>query len=318
MEPALTKISREPGTHRISFSPTGDYYLDTFSNATQPPSLKLHDRDGNPVLTLAKPRTALAEELAIRPPEFFTIPTREGFEMPAEILKPADFDPSKAYPIIFHIYAGPSAPTVFNAWRTDRYFDQLLLREGFLVVRFDHPSAAGISKTLENRVNRMMSGPIEMADIVDGVRWLKEKPWVDGNRFGIWGWSGGGSFTLNAMTNTTEFKAGISVAPVTDWRFYDTKWAEFTMKTPSENPEGYTKTSFLESAPNLHGRLLLVHGTYDDNVHPRNSWVFIEELVQAGIQFDMMMYPMRKHGISDRPARRHLFNKMLEFWRDSL
>ena len=130
--------------------------------------------------------------------------------------------------------------------------------------------------------------------------------------------SGGGSFTLNLMTNTEEFQAGVSVAPVTDWHYYDTKWAEFTMKRPIDNPDGYEKTSFVKTAKNLHGSLLLVHGTYDDNVHPQNSWHFIDELVKANIDFDMMFYPMRKHGIADDPARIHLYNKMLKFWKEKL
>ena len=120
------------------------------------------------------------------------------------------------------------------------------------------------------------------------------------------------------MTNTREFKAGISGAPVTDWHYYDTKWGEFAMKRPQDNPEGYDKTSFVKSAKNLHGRLLLIHGTYDDNVHPQNSWHFIDELIKENIMFDMMFYPMRKHGFGDKPARIHRQNKMLEFWQKYL
>ncbi len=314
----MERLTKRDGTHRIICSPNGKYYFDTFSNITTLPSLNLHKNNGERLHELAPPRKEMFSEIGFKYPELFTIPTSDGFPMPAEILKPKDFDASKAYPIIYHIYAGPSAPTVFNAWNRNRYFDQILLRNGYLVVRFDHRSATAISKILENRLHKLMSGPIEMRDIVDGVKWLKSQPYVDGERFGIWGWSGGGSFTLNAMTNTQEFKAGISVAPVTDWHYYDTKWAEFTMKRPQDNPGGYERTSFVKSAKNLHGRLLLVHGTYDDNVHPQNSWAFIEELVQAGIPFDMMFYPMRKHGIKDRPARRHLFNKMVVFWQENL
>ena len=164
----------------------------------------------------------------------------------------------------------------------------------------------------------MISGPIEMEDIVDGIQWLKSKDYVDEDRVGIWGWSGGGSFTLNAMTNTPEFKAGISGAPVTDWRYYDTKWGEFAMKRPQDNPEGYDKTSFVKTAKNLEGRLLLIHGTYDDNVHPQNSWHFIDELIKHDIMFDMMFYPMRMHGFKDTPAQVHRQKKMIEFWRNYL
>ncbi|RMF59309.1 MAG: S9 family peptidase [Calditrichaeota bacterium] len=314
----MQRLSRQDGVHQITFSPNARFYFDRFSNGKTPPSLSLYRNDGKVQQILAEPRTDLAAQLHIQPPEFFTIPTSDGFPMPAEILKPADFDPNKKYPIIYHIYAGPSAPTVFNSWNTARYFDQILLRNGYLVVRFDHRSATAISKKLENRLLKLMSGPIEMKDIVDGVKWLKSQPYVDPDRFGIWGWSGGGSFTLNAMTRSGEFKAGIAVAPVTDWHYYDTKWAEFAMKRPQDNPEGYEKTSLVNIAKNLHGRLLLVHGTYDDNVHPQNSWAFMEQLIQHNIQFDVMFYPMRKHGISDRPARKHLYTKMLEFWQKNL
>ena len=315
----LQRITREEGVHKVSFSPDGKYYFDTYSNINTLPTLALYSRDGERLTMIAEPRPELLEELQLQTPELFTIPTTDGFLMPAQILKPKDFNPGKKYPLIFNIYGGPSAPTVFNRWQgLSLFFDNMLLNRGYLVVKFDHRSATAISKKLENRLLKMASGPREIVDIVDGIRWLKSQPYVDPNRVGIWGWSGGGSFTLNSMTNTREFKAGISVAPVTDWHYYDTKWAEFTMKRPQDNPEGYEKTSFVKTAKNLHGRLLLVHGTYDDNVHPQNSWHFIDELVKENIMFDMMFYPMRKHGIADDPAKIHLYNKMLEFWQEYL
>ncbi|KAA3618778.1 MAG: hypothetical protein DWQ05_07405 [Calditrichaeota bacterium] len=314
----MERLTEGDGTHAISFSPDGKYYFDTFSNVRTQPSLSLNDSKGKSIKILSEPRPELVEALDFQYPEFFTIPTSDGFLMPAEILKPKDFNANKKYPVIMNIYGGPSAPTVANSWNRGHYFDQILIKKGYLVVRFDHRAAAGISKKFENLLLKKFIGPVELADIIDGVKWLKSQPWVDGDRFGIWGWSGGGSFTLHTMTRSKEFKAGISVAPVTDWHFYDTKWAEFAMKTPQENPEGYKNTSILRHAKNLHGRLLLVHGTYDDNVHPQNAWSFIEELVQANIPFDMMFYPMRKHGIADRAARIHLFNKMLEFWEENL
>ena len=155
----------------------------------------------------------------------------------------------------------------------------------------------------------------ELNDIVTGVKWLKAQPWVDPARVGVWGWSGGGTSTLLAMTRSQEFKAGIAVAAVTDWRYYDTKFAETYMKTPADNPEGYENFSLVRRAKDLHGRLMLVFGSYDDNVHPQNEWSFIDELIKANKPFDLMVYPMRKHPIDDRPARIHLFQKMLEFWK---
>jgi dipeptidyl-peptidase 4 len=159
---------------------------------------------------------------------------------------------------------------------------------------------------------------VEVADLVDAVRWLKSQPYVDPARIGIWGWSGGGTTTLAALTRSEEFKAGIAVAPETDHRYYDSKYVEAYMKTPEENAEGYEDVSLVKRAKDLHGRLLLVFGTYDDNVHPQNSLSFADELVKAGRPFDVMVYPMRKHGIDDREARRHLFKKMLDFWKTAL
>jgi dipeptidyl-peptidase-4 len=147
---------------------------------------------------------------------------------------------------------------------------------------------------------------------------LKKQPFVDKDRVGIWGHSGGGMYTLLAMTRSQEFKAGIAVAPVTDWLYYDTRYTEFAMKTPRENPEGYEHTSLVKRAAALHGRLLLIHGTYDDNVHIQNSWAFADELIRHNIQFDLMIYPMRKHGISDTPAKIHMYTRMLEFWMENL
>ncbi len=314
----MARLSSQDGIHSVDFSPDSRYYFDSFSNVQTLPSLAVYKNDGKWLNTISKPRPELVEALDFQYPEIFYIPTSDGFMMPAEILKPKDFDPGKKYPVIMNIYGGPSAPTVSNVWNSGHYFDQILVEKGYLVVRFDHRAAAGVSKKFENMILKQFIGPIELADILDGIQWLKAQSWMDEQRFGMWGWSGGGTFTLFSMTNSKEIKAGIAVAPMTDWHYYDTKWAEFAMKTPQENPDGYEMTSLIPDAKNLYGRLLLVSGTYDDNVHPQNSWNFIEELIKANKPFDMMFYPMRKHGIADRPARIHLFNKMLEFWEEHL
>jgi dipeptidyl-peptidase-4 len=167
-------------------------------------------------------------------------------------------------------------------------------------------------------VLNQMIGPLELSDLMDAVKWVKSQPYVDPDRVGMWGWSYGGCYTLLGMTQSKEFKAGIAVAPVSDQRFHEPKWAEFSMKTPQENLEAWEKVSLLQYAKDLHGRLMLVHGTYDDNVRIQNTWAFVDELIKAGKNFDMMIYPMRKHGIADRPARIHLFKKMVEFWTKNL
>jgi dipeptidyl-peptidase-4 len=254
----------------------------------------------------------------MRAPEHFSIRTSDGFEMPAQLLKPAGFQPWRRYPVIMHVYGGPAAPVVADAWPSRNYFDQVLLNHGYLVFRCDNRSATARSKALENGILHDAWGSGELADLLEAIGWLKSQPWVDPDRVGIWGWSGGGSFTLRAMTGSGEFRAGISVAPVTDWDYYDTIWTEAFMKRPQDNPEGYERTSIVRKAPELRGSLLIVHGTHDDNVHPQNTLHFVNELIRAGIQFEMMLYPGRKHGIRDAPARRHLYRKMLAFWQSNL
>jgi dipeptidyl-peptidase-4 len=220
--------------------------------------------------------------------------------------------------VILRVYGGTGVPLVEDEWDRSALFDQLLVQRGYVVASIDNRTATAASKTIENLAlfDEWGEGPLK--DLLDGVRWLKAQPWVDGERLGVWGRSGGGYFTLAAMTKSKEFKAGVSIAPVTDWRYYDTKSTEAYMRTPAENPDGYESTNLVARAKDLHGRLLIVWGTYDDNVHPQNSLAFVDALIAGGKDFDMMAYPMRKHGIDDRAARAHLYEKMLEFWKTRL
>ena len=149
------------------------------------------------------------------------------------------------------------------------------------------------------------------------MEWLKAQPYIDDEQVGVWGWSGGGAMTLQSMTSSKEFAAGVAVAPVSDWRYYDTIYTERYMKRPQDNEAGYESTSNAERAGELHGRLMMVHGTYDDNVHPQNTWSFTDGLIEAGITYDMLIYPMRKHGISDDAAQAHVYKSMLEFWQNN-
>ena len=237
--------------------------------------------------------------------------------MPARLLRPKGFRPDRRYPVIIYVYGGPSAPSVWNTWTGNLLSDQLYLAEGFVLLTVDNRAATGISKKLENTIVNGALEP-ETADLLDAVRWLKRQPWVDPGRVGVWGWSGGGTMTLSLMTRSKELKAGISGAPVTDWRYYDAKWAEALVGMPDENPEGYARASLVKRAGELHGRLLLVHGTYDDNVHPQNTQAFADALVQSGKLFEQMIYPMRKHGVSDLPGAMHLQRTMLDFWKRNL
>jgi dipeptidyl-peptidase-4 len=317
----LTKLSQEVGWHSVVMSPDSHYYVDRFSNIHTPPAISLHSSDGKPIQVIAAARTQLVPE-GIQYPELITIPATDGFPMPAQILRPRDFDPARRYPVILYIYGGPSAPAVVDTWQSDNVipgllFNNMMAADGYIMVAIDDRAATGISKKLEDM---MAKDPVasETADWLAGVRWLKSQPWVDGSRIGVWGWSGGGTNTLNLMTHSKEFKAGIAVAPVTDIRYYDSKFAEWIFKLPQDHPDAYDRASPLKHAADLSGRLLLIYGTYDDNVHPQNEEAFIDALVKAGKYFDLMIYPMRKHDISDRAAKIHLYEQMREFWKSHL
>jgi dipeptidyl-peptidase-4 len=313
-------VSAETGTHAIRFSPGGTQFLDAHSALDRLPRLQLRNRDGLPQVTLAEVDPALPGSLGLQPWERFTVAAADGTALPAMLLKPRDFDPAQRYPVVVFVYGGPSAPTVRDAWQGGRrgLYHQMLAASGAAVFLVDNRSAAARSHAETARVVRRAYGPLERADLLDGVAWLQQQPWVNAERIGIWGWSGGGTTTLSAMTGSDAFVAGVAVAPLTDLRYYDTVYAERYMKRPQDNTEGYVEVALVPKAADLHGRLLLVHGTYDDNVHPQSTWAFSDALIEADILFDMLIYPMRKHGISDDAAQRHLYHSMLEFWRREL
>ena len=312
----MQRMTTEGGSHRIWFRPDGEYYLDAWSALDRPPALNLHGPDGARLATITASADNIPERFDLRSWEMFTVDARDGFSMPAMMLKPRFFDEEKKYPVIVYVYGGPSAPTVVNAWggNARSMYHQLLADQDVVVFYVDNRSAAGKSKTDANTILRQLYGPVEVNDLLDGIQWLKSQPYIDNERVGIWGWSGGGAMTLQAMTSSEEFAAGVAVAPVSDWHYYDTIYTERYMKRPQDNEDGYAATSHAKRAADIHGRLMLVHGTYDDNVHPQNSWSFADEMIEAGITLDMMIYPMRKHGIADDAAQLHVYKTMLEFW----
>jgi dipeptidyl-peptidase-4 len=312
----LQRITSTDGSHSILFQPEGNYYLDTSSAINRPPSLTLFRASGEEEREITAAASAVAERFDLQQWEMTSVKARDGFDMPAMMLKPGLFDPDRKYPAVIYVYGGPSAPTVVNAWPGGArgYFHQMLADSGVVVFYVDNRSAAGRSKIDANTILKQLYGPVELNDLLDGVAWLKAQPYIDADRVGIWGWSGGGTMTLQSMTSSEEFAAGVAVAPVSDWHYYDTIYTERYMRRPEDNEAGYEATSNAKRAADLHGRLMLVHGTYDDNVHPQNAWSFSDGLIEAGITFDMMIYPMRKHGISDDAAQAHVYKSMLEFW----
>ncbi len=316
----ITRLSTESGVHRVLWSDDRRFYLDWHSSHDRAPSLSLHDAAGGRRAVLSSAPLERVAQLELRLPELFTVPAADGHPLQARLYKPRDFDPARRYPLIVYVYGEPNAPAVMDDWRLwpppgSALYEQILLSEGYLVAAIDSRVATAETKAMAGLILKSVSGPIEADDLVAGVRWFKAQPWIDPDRIGIWGWSGGGTTTLLMLTRSREFKAGIAIAPVSDRRTYDTKYTEPYMKTPGENPRGYDAVSLVPRAKDLHGRLLIVHGTYDDNVHPQNTLRFANVLIEAGKPFDMMLYPMRKHDIADRAARRHLYQLMIDFWK---
>jgi dipeptidyl-peptidase-4 len=314
----LERVSRGEGTHRISMSPNTKYYLDNYSNIRTAPSMTLCLSSGKKRFTLAESMQAELDRWDIQYPELFQVPARDGFGVSCYMVKPKNPEPGRKYPVIVSVYGGPSAPQISNSFSRGVFGENLMLDEGYISMKIDNRAAMGISKKLENLLLKRTPGEVELNDLVDAVRQMKKKDYIDPDRWGITGWSGGGTNTILAMTRSKEFKAGIAGAGVTDFRFYDTAWGESAMKTEAENLDGYEASSLLKYAKDLHGKLMLVHGTHDDNVHIQNTWRFINELIKANKLFELMVYPMRKHGVSDPAGRRHLQTVRTDFWKRNL
>ena len=309
----LARLSQPDGTHVANFSPSLARYVDSWSTITKPPQVRVHRADGSEVRVVDGRAASDLSQFVMGAVEQIQVPTRDGFQMEAVIIKPPGFDASKKYPVFQWTYAGPHAPRVKNSWGgIDYLYLQLLAQQGIVVWICDNRSASG--KGAESAwANYKQLGVSELADIEDGISWLKKQPWVDGTRIGISGWSYGGFMVSYALTHSTSFAMGIAGGPVTDWTLYDSIYTERFMLTPQNNPEGYRVSSPLLAAKNLSGRLLLVHGLIDDNVHPQNTIKFAYELQKAGKPFELMLYPKSRHGLTDAALIHHMRATMFDF-----
>ena len=314
----LHRLSRREGSHRATFNRQFTFYLDRWSDITTPTQVRLHDSEGVEVRTIFdKPAKKLAKYKLSRP-EFHQVKTRDGFVMEAIMIKPSDFDPSRKYPVMSHTYSGPHSPRVLNSWGGTTYlWHQLLAQKGYIIWICDNRTASGKGAESTWPLHRNF-GELELRDLEDGLNWLKSHSWIDGDRIGLWGWSFGGYMTSYALTHSKSFKLGIAGAPVTDWHLYDTIYTERYMSTPQENPEGYKMTSVRGAAANLHGKLMIIHGSMDDNVHMQNTIQFVYELQEAGKQFDLMIYPKSGHGVRDAQQVYHMRRMMTDFILENL
>ncbi len=317
----VKQITAAPGSHRVSLHPSGQFYLDTFSNLDTQTFTAVHRIDGALLRVLEAPTSDRHAYLNIRPPRLLTIAARDGSNLQAMLMLPADFDPQKSehkLPVLFHVYGGPQAPTIRNAWQSGNYWwHQFLCQRGFAVVLCDNRAARGRG-VKDTWTIRGDLGRVELQDLEDAVQWVNQQPWADAKRVGLWGWSYGGYFTSYALTHSKLFAAGIAGAPVTDWHNYDAIYTERYMDLPQNNKQGYQSSSSVAAAANLHGRLLIIHGERDDNVHISNSFQLAYALQQAGRQFELMVYPKNRHGIVDPAQRFHMHQLMLDFLEKNL
>lgn len=313
-----TKLSANVGTNSAQFSSNMKYYLNRFSNTTTPTVVTLNDNSGK-VLTTLIDNAALKEKLSARQlpqTEFFSFTTERGTELNGWMMKPTNFQASKKYPVLMYQYSGPGSQEVLDHYSVS--WETYMASQGFIVVCVDGRGTGGRGAEFE-KCTYLNLGVKEAEDQVSAAKYVSELPYVDKNRIGIWGWSFGGYMTLMAMSEGTPiFKAGVAVAAVTDWNYYDTIYGERFMRTPQENHDGYQASSAFTRADKLHGKLLLVHGMADDNVHYQNCAEYAEHLVQLGKQFDMQIYTNRNHSIFGGYTRMHLYTKLTNFFKENL
>lgn len=315
-----SKLSQVPGTNTAVFSNNFRYYINTWSDANTPPRYTLHLNDGSQVRVL-EDNSGLQQELkayGFSKKEFIKIPPSANLELNAYLIKPADFDSTRKYPLFISVYGGPESQDVTDSWDNGLAWQQLLAQQGIVVACIDNRGTNGRGEAFRKSTYRQL-GKLETEDQVRAAMFLGGKAWIDDNRIGIWGWSYGGYMTLLCLTRGADvFRMGIAVAPVTNWRFYDTIYTERFMGTPQENPNGYDDNSPITHAGELKGKLLLVHGTADDNVHVQNTIAMTEKLVQQNKQFQLFLYPDKNHGIYGGNTRFHLYTMMTEFILENL
>ena len=320
-----TQLTKGEGSNSAVFSNGLKYFINTFSNINTPHIVTTNDNSGKTIKTLIDNK-ALVESLAkfdMPTKEFFTFNTTDGTQLNGWMVKPADFDESKQYPVVMFQYSGPYSQQVNDSWYIGNYgnamFESYMASEGFIMVCVDGRGTGGRG-TEFGKCTYLNIGKYEPADQVEAAKYLGTLPYVDKNNIGIWGWSFGGYNTIMSMSqDDAVFKAGVAVAAPTDWRFYDTVYTERYMRTPKENKEGYDNGSAIVNADKLHGKLLLVHGTADDNVHLRNMIRYTHALNQANKEFEMALYPDSNHSIyHGSNTRFHLFTRIAKFFIENL
>ena len=316
------RLSEKTGTNGATFSPNFQYYINSFSNSQIPTTFTLNNSKDGKIVQAIVSNDELLQKLKnynLPTKEFFVLKTAKGHDLNAWIIKPKDFDATKKYPVFMYQYSGPGSQQVNNDWNgSDDYWFMSLTQMGYIVACVDG-RGTGFKGANFKKCTQLQLGKYEVEDQIDAAKVIGNYEYVDKTRIGIFGWSYGGFMSSNCLFKGADvFKMAIAVAPVTNWRFYDSIYTERYMQTPQENASGYDDNSPINFVDKLKGNLLLIHGTADDNVHVQNSMQMIEALVQANKQFDWAIYPDKNHGIYGGKTRIQLYNKMTNFIKEKL
>lgn len=319
---APVRVTKANGWHDSAFARNGEIFVDTYSNPNQPPQTGIYRPDGSLVawleqneLNASHPYFAYKSDHL--PTEFGTLKAKDGQTLYYSLIKPANFDPHKRYPVFVRMYGGPHSQFVQNRWGNT--FDQYMAQQGYVAFRIDNRGSYRRERAFEDVIYGQL-GKHEVEDQLTGIEWLGKQGYVDPKRVGVFGWSYGGFMTLRMLAaGSDRIAAAVSVAPVTDWALYDTHYTEqFVGGTPKQIPQAYADSGVFAHLGGLKSKLLLVHGMADDNVLFTNSTRLIDDLVKRGVQFDLMTYPGAKHGISARASQRHVYGLIDAFFRKNV
>ena len=315
----ITKLSANTGFNSATFSNNGKFYTNSWSNSITPTVISMHNSSGKLVRTLQDNQDVAQRVAQAHFPqkEFITLPAADGTtRLNGWIIKPSSFTSSKQYPVVMVQYSGPNSQQVLDRFGVDWYY--ALAEEGFIIASVDGRGTGARGEAFRKQTYLNL-GVIESDDQVAAAKYFATLPYVDGSKIGIWGWSYGGYNVLLSMSRGDgAFSSGVAIAPVTDWRFYDTVYTERFMRTPQQNAAGYNNGSAVEMADKLQGNLLLIHGTTDDNVHLQNTMEYTRALIKADKQFDMFIFPDKNHFISGGNARMYLYNKVIDFYKKNM
>lgn len=310
-------LSPGAGTHSVQMSPACDFYLDTFSSLETPPRTTMHDSAGKELRVWREADRKILDEYEILKTEIHRFQGADGTEFYGRLIRPAGFDPARKYPVIVSIYGGPHAQSVRNAWAGGLNWEQVMAHKGFVIWQMDNRGSSGRGHRFETPLYRRL-GKQELADQLEGIRYLETLGFIDKNRIGVQGWSYGGYMTLYCLLHAPDvFKAGAAGAAVTDWRNYDTIYTERYLGLPSENEQGYRDSSPVHAAANLKGKLLLIHNIEDDNVLFANALQMTNALQLAGKSFQTLIYPQKSHGLMGR-ASQHRWAEQTRFFEEAL